>query len=78
MVFDSVSRIFTFLKQMVKPASFSSFMLAVNIVYEILVFTRHDTTSNEKYLIYYVLTDKWELKEMEITTVLGCSRLPNF
>ena len=82
-VFDSVSRKFNYIRQIVRSETHSTIMSAVSIGYKIIAFPfqNYNSSVDRKYLIYDVFTDKWEQKLIELVStyfVDSCSKLPTF
>ena len=80
-VLNSVSRKFTCIRQLLIPENVGYAMSGLTIGYKIIDFPKYTWSTEKKSLIYDVLTDKWEVKEIELIStnrVHSCSRLPIF
>ena len=80
-MFDSVSRNFTYIKQLVIHGKFSRTFSAVSIGYKIIAFPGYNSSVVKKCLMHDVLTDKCKLEKFEITStnyITSCSKLPIF
>ena len=82
-VFDSVCRKFNYIRQIVRSETHSTKMSAVSIGYKIIAFPfqNYNSSVERKYLIYDVLTGKWEQKLIELVSTYvidSCSKLPTF
>ena len=65
-VLGSVSGKFIYIKQMVRPETFSRTFSAVIIGCKVIVFPKHTSSVDKKCLIYDVPTIKWTLKEIVV------------
>ena len=80
-VSHSVFRKFTYIKQLLIPDKFGCAMFGVTIGYKIIALAQYTSAEEKLCLIYDVLTDKCEVKEIELNStnrVHSCSRLPIF
>ena len=79
-VFDSCSKKFTGIKEMLVVNNLNYFFTSVvSIGYKVLFFYSTSCSANNKYQVYDVIKDQWCLKEnnlIEAKQHIYCSKLP--